>query len=78
MAKMLAVSIPPISKELFDQLNSVFQPLLPEPDITTMDQLMHNAGSRAVIEWIRAHALRESTITGALADVSKSIDVRAG
>ncbi len=77
MAKMLAASIPPISAELFAELDNVFRPLIPEPDITTMDQIMYSAGARSVVEWIRAHALRGSTITGSLGDVSQTVDVRA-
>ena len=74
---MLAVSIPPVSKEFFEQLCNAFPRITPQPNITTMDEVMHNAGTQDVLEWIRVKALRESTITGSLADVSKTVDVRA-
>jgi hypothetical protein len=72
----MATSIPPVSKEFFDKLCDAFPRVAPEPNMTTMDDLMYNAGSQAVLEWIRVKALRESTITGSLADVSQTVDVR--
>jgi hypothetical protein len=71
---MLAASIPPISKEAFDRIDQTFRLVTPVPNITTMDELMHNAGSREVVEWIRVHLLRESTIVRG--DVSQTVAIR--
>lgn len=74
---LMATSIPPVSKEFFDKLCDAFPLVTPEPNMTTIEDLMYNAGALAVIQWIRAKALRESTITGSLADVSQTVDVRS-
>ena len=60
---MLSASIPPVSEEFFNKLNKSFPVLTPEPNVTTMDELMHNAGERKVVEWIRQH-MRGSIVTG--------------
>lgn len=76
MAKMLAASIPPISRELYEQLTSVFRPITPMPNEHTLEDIMYNAGAVAVVEWIRVHALAGSTVTGQMPDVSESINMR--
>ena len=74
---LMATSIPPVSKEFFDAVCNAFPRMTPEPNVTSLEELMYNAGAQAVLEWIRAKAIRESTITGSLADVSQTVDVRA-
>lgn len=56
-------------------LTEAFPAITAEPNVTTMDEIMFNAGQRAVIEWIRIKAVRNSSLTGA-ADVTVSVDVR--
>ena len=72
---LLAKSIPTVSAEFFEELDRTFKLVSPEPNVTTMDELMFNAGARSVVEWIRIKAVRSSTITGG-PDVSIAIDVR--
>lgn len=74
---LMATSIPPVTKEFFDKLCDAFPRMTPEPNMTSLEDLMYNAGQQAVLEWIKVKALRESTITGSLADVSQTVDVRA-
>lgn len=71
---LVASSVPPISEELFNKLITAFPLVRPEPNVTTMDEIMCGAGEQRVIEWIRAHALQKPMITGA--DVSKSVRIR--
>ena len=72
---LMATSIPTVSAEFFEKLNDTFPPLVPSPNVHTMDDVMHNAGAREVIEWIKVHSVRSSTISGG-PDVSIAIDVR--
>ncbi len=72
---LLAKSIPTVTAEFFEELDATFRSITPEPNVTTIDELMYSAGQRSVIEWIRAKAVRSSTITGG-PDVSVAIDVR--
>lgn len=71
----LAASIPPISKDFYEKIMKAFGPLDIVPNVTTMDEIMHHAGTQAVLAFIRAHGHTESIVTGA--DVSQTVNVRA-
>ena len=51
-----AAASPPISKVFYEQLVAAFPALRAVPNVTTEAELMHNAGSLDVIDWIRIHA----------------------
>lgn len=60
---LMAASMTNISAELLDQLNRAFPQITPVPNVTTMDELMYNAGQQEVVNWINHHATK-SIITG--------------
>ena len=72
MSKLISASHPHISKEAFDILASTFPQPMISPD-TDMDRVMYDAGSHYVVEWIRAHMLQHSIITGS---VDTTVNVR--
>lgn len=72
---LLAASTPPITKDFYEKLIRSFPLVRPEPNVTTMDEVMCGAGEQRVIDWIRAHGHTESIVTNA--DVSRTVNVRA-
>lgn len=74
---LISASIPPISKEFFDILRTAHQPVRAQPGITTLDELMYDAGKQDLIEWIAAHGLKDQIITGGpQPDVSRTVTLR--
>lgn len=71
----ISATIPPISKDFLERLQKVFTPLQPQPNITTMDEIMFNAGQLEVIRWIEAHGHTETFVTGK-ADVTRTVSMR--
>lgn len=59
----LALSIPPISDELFKDADRTFAQIEIEPDVTSHDEIMFNAGARCVIRWLEMHR-RHTVVTG--------------
>lgn len=72
---LLAAQTPPVTKDFFAKLSAAFPPIQAQPNITTMDDVMHSAGQQEMLEWIRVHALRDVMITGR-ADVSQTVNTR--
>ena len=62
----LALSIPPVSEEVFRDLEHSFPRSEVVPNLTTMDELMFNAGQRQVIDWLKAKYTQRSIVTGSL------------
>lgn len=50
---ILAKSNPPITEQLLKEIEAAFPRLNPEPNVTTIEELMFNAGARHVVEWIK-------------------------
>jgi len=73
---LLATSVPPVTKDFFERLVRSFPPVQPQPNETTMDEIMYGSGQQSVIAWIRAHAMQEQIVTGR-ADVSRTVNTRA-
>lgn len=63
---MLASSVPEISRHFLDRLKKTFPLVKPVPNVTTLEELMFNAGQQELIEWIEHHASKEMIVTGAL------------
>lgn len=60
----LAVSVPPISEELFNLLDKdVYREIRPEPNVTSIEEIWYNAGARAVIQTLSNYR-REMILTG--------------
>jgi hypothetical protein len=63
---LLIKGIPPVSNEFILTLDAAFPAIQMhqlDPSITR-EELFLNAGHRQVIEWIKAKALRETTVNG--------------
>lgn len=52
MGSRLALSLPPISDELFKELDRTFQQIEISPSVTGIDEIMFNAGQRSVIAYL--------------------------
>lgn len=61
--KLLALNSPEMSQHLWDRLNSAFPQIKPEPNITTLEEVMYNAGQRSIIAWL-GQFVRSSVVTG--------------
>lgn len=59
----LALSLPPISDELFKELDRTFAQIEIVPNVTSLDEIMHNAGARQVVAWLERHR-RVTVVTG--------------
>ena len=59
----LALSLPPISDELYKELDRTFAQIDIEPNVTTIDEIMFNAGARRVVKWLERYR-RTTTVTG--------------
>jgi hypothetical protein len=56
---MQSFRLPPVSKEFLEILDKTFE----HPDVVPgadRDTLMHNAGSRRVVDWIKKHTSTSS------------------
>jgi len=63
---LLSKAIPPVSEEFVRSLEAAF-PAIKIHDLDpsmTREELFTNAGQRQVIEWIKAKAIKETTING--------------
>lgn len=63
---LLTKAIPPVSTEFILALDAAFPAIQIhnlDPSITR-EELFMNAGQRQVIEWIKAKALKETTVNG--------------
>ena len=60
---LLAINTPELSQELLDELDRTFAQLEIVPNVTTLDEIMYNAGQREVVRWLTAKT-RRRTITG--------------
>lgn len=61
--KLLGLTSPDMSQALWDRLNRAFPPIVPVPNVTSIEEIMFNAGQRGVIEWL-GQFTRNSVITG--------------
>lgn len=61
-----SVPIPPISAELINKLDQIFPELRTSSISTeiTREELFVRVGQRQVVDWLRHHAGRETTING--------------
>lgn len=59
--QMLSRSIPFVSQEFYDAILQAFPVLIPEPDKTTIDQIMYNAGQQYMLQWIQKQVRNNST-----------------
>lgn len=50
---ILTRSNPPITENFLQEIMNAFPRLDPVPNVTTHEELMFNAGQRAVVEWIK-------------------------
>jgi hypothetical protein len=64
---LLAANTPDITDRLWDRMDKAFPLLTPEPNVTTFEELMHNAGQRSVVEWLKRYK-GNSIITGTMDD----------
>lgn len=60
---LMAASVGNISTDLLDKLNKTFTKITAVPNVTTLEDVMYNAGQLEVVEWINHHATK-SIITG--------------
>jgi len=63
---LLAANVPDVSVAVMQRLEKMFPVAQPVPNVTTLDELMYNAGARAVIDYLREKYSRDSIITGSL------------
>lgn len=63
---LLAASVPDLSEHAMAELTRLFTPLRPVPNVTTLDELMYNAGQQDMLEYIRSKFYRKQIITGSL------------
>lgn len=63
---ILGSSVPEVSRQFLQKLKATFPPVKPIPNVTTLEELMFNAGQQELIQWIEHHANKEMIITGAM------------
>jgi len=61
----MSASMPPVSEEFFNKLKEAHPPLRPTPNMSTMDEIMFDAGKQELIDWIEQY-VGGSTVTGTL------------
>lgn len=70
--KIMAVSVPHVSKDFFYTLDRTFPAVTVEPN-RSRDDMMYEAGSRRVVDWVR-NLVRDAQVTGSFDAVVKPND----
>ena len=65
MSSLLSVSLPPLTPDMLKRIEKTFPVVEPVPNVTTIDELMYNAGQQSVVAWLRQF-VGTSVITGNL------------
>lgn len=70
-SNLMAASVPNISEDFLRQVTDAFRPMEINP-LSTIEEIMFNAGAQEVIRWLHSKAER-SIITGGTLDRSGSL-----